>query len=97
MAARPFLKSIVSNEAADAIGSGNTAPDIVFGPHGACVRSERTGGGAGRSYTVVVEASDSHGNSTQRSVEVIVPHDMGGHPGCVRATGLAATDLRCVQ
>ncbi len=42
------------------------------------LRAERAGTGDGRKYTLDVEALDSHGNSSQTSCCVIVPHDRRG-------------------
>lgn len=95
--ALPTVKivSVTANEPATAAGSGNTSPDVVFGPTTACVRSERTGSGTGRSYTIAVEARDASGNSTIKQFVVSVPHDMSGHHDCIRATGLSAPDPSC--
>lgn len=95
--AQPSVRiiSVTSNEAVNATGSGNTSPDVVFGPTTACVRSERSGSGTGRSYAVVVEARDATGNQATRTITVTVPHDMSGNPNCVRATGLSSPDSSC--
>lgn len=89
------IVSVTANEAVQAAGSGNTSPDVVFGPTTACVRSERSGSGTGRTYTVVTEARDASGNASRKTFTVTVPHDMSGHPGCTRATGLDNPDLSC--
>jgi MYXO-CTERM domain-containing protein len=61
-------------------GDGATTNDVLFGPRGFCVRSERLGAGpAGRTYTVRLAATDAHGNETIRDVTVLVPHDQGDH------------------
>jgi hypothetical protein len=39
------------------------------------LRSERLGPGAGRVYTLTVRCTDASGNFTDKSVQVIVPHD----------------------
>ena len=71
--------SIKSNQAVDAKGSGKTSPDWeITGDHTANVRAERSGREGSRIYTITVQAADASGNLSQRkSVEVIVPHDMG--------------------
>lgn len=84
-----------NSEAVDARGSGSTSPDVRFGPTTACVRSERTGGGAGRVYRATIEAVDSHHNSVRRQIRIVVPHDMSGHPSCSRAEGIDEADTRC--
>lgn len=74
------IVSISSNEAVNAIGSGNTAPDWeITGPSTAQVRAERSGTNkAGRIYTIVLEATDGSGNvSLPASVIVTVPHSKG--------------------
>jgi hypothetical protein len=92
---RVWIDSVVSNEPALAQGSGNTTPDVVFGTQAACVRAERAGPGAGRSYTVAIKARDFACNTTTRYVNIVVPHDMSGHPDCQPATGLDVPDARC--
>jgi hypothetical protein len=72
------VTSIESNEPEDGLGDGNTAPDwAIAGPHKALVRSERSGGGSGRIYTIHVGVSDLSGNIATGSVEVRVPHNRG--------------------
>jgi hypothetical protein len=72
-----------SNEPIDASGDGSTAPDVTFGANAVCLRSERSGNGDGRVYTVTVEATDANGNTSQANVEVSVGHDGGhGHARC---------------
>jgi hypothetical protein len=44
------------------------------------LRAERAGGGNGRKYTLDVSAVDSHGNASNTSCCVIVPHDRRGEP-----------------
>jgi len=41
------------------------------------LRATRTGGGAGRIYTVTYRATDASGNSVIRTAQVLVPHDQG--------------------
>ncbi len=91
-----WIDSVVSNEPPVGGGSGNTDPDVIFGTQSACVRSERAGSGAGRNYTVTVKARDAACNVTTKAVNVVVPHDMSGHPGCERAVGMEMPDARCL-
>jgi hypothetical protein len=44
-----------------------------FGPTIACVRSQRDGTGDGRTYTIVLEATDAAGNQSQTTITVDVP------------------------
>ena len=77
------ITSVSSNEAEDAPGSGNTAPDWqIIGDHAVKLRAERSGQGSGREYTITVQAVDSAGNlSESATTTVTVPHDQGhrGH------------------
>lgn len=74
------LVSVVSNEPDNARGDGNTVGDIGgadIGTDDRCfdLRSERTGGGNGRCYTIVYSATDRSSNVAYDTVEVHVPHD----------------------
>jgi len=72
--------SICSNEAAGAIGSGQTAPDRkITGDETALLRAERSGKNkAGRVYTIKIQATDCAGNkSAPATVTVTVPHSKG--------------------
>lgn len=89
------IVSVQANEAPLATGSGNTTPDVAFGPTTACVRAERTGGGGGRGYSVTVEAADASGNKATRVFTVLVPHDRSSQPNCRKAEGLDALDETC--
>lgn len=82
-------------EAVDSLGSGSTSPDVRFGTSAGCVRSERTGSGSGRVYRATIQALDSHNNAVRRQIRIIVPHDISGHPNCIRAQGVDETDARC--
>lgn len=69
---------VTSNEGENAIGDGNTSPDILVDANGRIfLRAERAGVGTGRVYTLTWSARDAAGNMTTRSVEVTVPHDRG--------------------
>jgi len=70
------LVSIVVNEGDDTIGDGHTSDDIQIGEDGSIyLRSERSGLGADRVYTITYEAVDDCGNVTVRSATVSIPHD----------------------
>jgi Mg-chelatase subunit ChlD len=69
------LESVVSNESDDAQGDGNTTPDIMIDTDGTIrLRAERSGHGAGRTYTITYRAQDASGNVGSGSAEVFVPH-----------------------
>jgi hypothetical protein len=66
--------SVASSEPINGTGDGDTAPDwIVTGPLTLQLRAERSGSGARRIYTILVECIDSDSNRSQRSVTVTVP------------------------
>jgi len=74
------LVSITSDEPDNGKGDGNTVDDIqneATGTPDLCydLRSERQGGGEGRTYTILYRASDGSGNTTDATVCVRVPHD----------------------
>jgi uncharacterized repeat protein (TIGR01451 family) len=70
--------SVTSNEPVNGKGDGNTFPDwIVVDDHDVLLRSERSGNGNGRIYTIAITCIDSGGNSSEEPVEVSVPHDRG--------------------
>ena len=69
---------VTSNEPVNGLGDGNTDPDwVVTGPLTLLLRSERSGTGTGRVYTVTVESSDAAGNKSTALTTVLVPHDQG--------------------
>jgi hypothetical protein len=77
------LISIVSNEPDNGLGDGDTANDIQGTSYGTAdtqfqLRAERSGGGAGRRYTITYRAFDHTGNTTDAVVVVRVPHDQAG-------------------
>ena len=74
------LVSITSNEPDNGKGDGNTVNDIQGAAFGTDdrefkLRSERSGRGSGRVYTITYEAEDQSGNTTTAEVTVTVPHD----------------------
>jgi hypothetical protein len=72
------LKScqVVSVTSNDVEGESGGGPDFVItGPLRVTLRSERAGGGAGRTYSVEVACSDQAGNTSNGTAEVRVSHD----------------------
>lgn len=74
------LVSITSNEPDNGQGDGNNTNDIQEAAIGTddrnfLLRSERSGHGSGRVYTITYSATDSSGNQTSATVEVQVPHN----------------------
>jgi hypothetical protein len=75
----------VSSEPDEGTGDGDYPNDIqyLFNPDGTqdawnlLLRSERSGGGDGRCYTISVTATDVAGNSTTSAVGIWVSHDQG--------------------
>jgi hypothetical protein len=72
------IVDVTSSESDNGTGDGNTSPDwMITGDHGLKLRAERSGNGGGRVYTIRVRSEDESGNSDERTVEVVVPHDRG--------------------
>ncbi|MHC4643068.1 MAG: right-handed parallel beta-helix repeat-containing protein, partial [Planctomycetota bacterium] len=70
------LVSIAMNEGDNTIGDGHTTNDIQIGKDGSIyLRSERSGTGNDRVYTITYQAVDDCGNTTIRSANVSIPHD----------------------
>lgn len=69
------IEKATSDEAADDSGSGNTEQDIITGADCRSIqlRSERSGSGNGRVYTVTLKVVDSSGNTTRADYKVFVP------------------------
>jgi hypothetical protein len=69
-----------SDEAIDAKGSGNHAPDIVLSDdcQRLSLRSERQGSGDGRVYTLGVRVVDAEGEAYETACTVAVDHDQSG-------------------
>ena len=72
--------TVTSDEATNGLGDGDTAPDwlVQRAPNGAIdvwVRSERSGLGDGRVYTIGATATDHSGNGAARSGTVTVAHN----------------------
>jgi hypothetical protein len=77
------LTSVTSNEPDNGPADGNTVDDIqdndILTPDTHIrLRSERSGQGNGRIYTIVYTAEDCSGNTMDASVQVRVPHDRSG-------------------
>ena len=71
-----MLVNIVMSEADDITGGGNTSDDIQIGDDGSIyLRSERSGTGNDRVYTITYQAVDDCGNAAVRSATVSIPHD----------------------
>jgi hypothetical protein len=74
--------NVVSSQPDDTnkLGDGATTADVLFGPGGFCLRSERgAAGAAGRTYTVTIAATDASSNTSTFNFVVTVPH---AHEGC---------------
>lgn len=70
--------SASSDEPVNDKGDGNTEPDIILDCDRVQLRSERQGGGNGRTYTLGWKAVDDAGNETAGECIVAVPHDQSG-------------------
>jgi len=68
------LVSIESNEPDNGLGDADTDNDIVIiDDFTADLRSERSGRGTGRIYTLTYRATDAYGNTSTAEANVIVP------------------------
>jgi hypothetical protein len=68
------IVNVISNEPADGLGDGDTAPDWeITGDLTLKVRAERSGMGTGRVYTITIVCVDASGNQTTSTVTVTVP------------------------
>jgi len=66
--------SVTSNEPINGLGDGDTAPDwSITDAHNLLLRSERSGKGSGRVYTIRIDCVDAAGNHTIKTVTVNVP------------------------
>lgn len=72
------ITNVESNEPINGLGDGDTAPDwLITGPLAVTLRSERSGNGSGRTYSVTVRCTDASGNSSTGRAAISVPHDLG--------------------
>jgi len=76
--------TISSNEPQEGTGDGDASPDwtspIIDQINGMItfqLRSERSGKGEGRNYSVLITAEDESGNASTTSLDVVVPHSNG--------------------
>jgi photosystem II stability/assembly factor-like uncharacterized protein len=70
--------TVTSNEPINGLGDGDTAPDWeVVDAHHVRLRSERSGKGEGRTYTITVTCTDPAGNTVVRTATVRVPKSQG--------------------
>ena len=77
--AKPKCKitSVASNEPVNGLGDGDTAPDwLITGNLTVNLRSERSGKGSGRIYTITTTCTDASNNSSTKTASVRVPHNM---------------------
>jgi hypothetical protein len=72
-----IITSVTSDEFENSGGDGNTLNDIVIADDCKSVdlRVERDGGSDGRVYTIHFSVSDSNGNTTTGTAQILVSHD----------------------
>lgn len=71
--------TVSSNEPENGLGDGDTSPDWkVINNHLVQLRSERSGTGKGRTYTITITALDESGNMATAVSIVMVPHNANG-------------------
>jgi hypothetical protein len=81
------VDSVKQDEPTNGLGDGDASPDASgIGTSSAFLRSERSGAGNGRVYTILFTALDGRGNTCQSSVNVCVPHNAG--ESCVNGGSL---------
>ena len=69
--------TVTSNEPINGVSDGDTDPDwIVVDNHHVKLRAERSAKGDGRIYTITITATDPSGNTSSKTLEVRVPHDI---------------------
>jgi hypothetical protein len=91
--------SVTSNEPINGLGDGDTAPDwVIVDSHHVQLRSERSGKGSGRVYTIKVDCVDAAGNHTIKTVTVSVPKSQSvTGVGLDSANALATPTTRTVS
>jgi hypothetical protein len=74
------IAMVTSDEANNSGGDGNTTNDIVIAADCKSVqlRSERSGNGNGRVYTITFKVTDASGNVSTATAKVTVPHSQNG-------------------
>ncbi|MEW6304610.1 MAG: hypothetical protein AB1705_14135 [Verrucomicrobiota bacterium] len=77
--------------------SEGDADDAAVGDGSLSLRPERSGGGAGRVYLIVVVATDAAGNAGWDCATVIVPHDKSKKSVAEAAAEAAAAEEHCAQ
>jgi hypothetical protein len=78
---RVELVGVTTTEPDDAQGDGHTVNDVQVTPDGQIfVRSERSGKGGSRVYTITFRATDEAGNTAFASANVVVPKSRGKTP-----------------
>jgi hypothetical protein len=78
--------SVENNEPENGLGDGNKAPDWqIADDFTVNLRSERSGPGNGRLYTITIECTDASGNSSTETVAVTVTHDKGKKKALIKA------------
>jgi len=75
-----FISQVTSDEVENGNGDGNTLNDIVIAPDCKSVqlRSERSGSGNGRVYTITFRVVDAAGNVATATAKVTVPKSQNG-------------------
>ncbi len=75
-----FISQVTSDEVENGDGDGDTLNDIVIAPDCKSVqlRSERSGNGNGRVYTITFKVIDASGNMATATAEVTVPKSQNG-------------------
>jgi hypothetical protein len=78
--------SVTSNEPVNGVGDGDTDPDWIISDNTQAstgnyvshlkLRAERSAAGSGRIYTVTITARDPSGNTSTKTIEIRVPHDI---------------------
>ena len=73
------IEKVTSDEAENSGGDGNTLNDIIIAANCKSVqlRSERSGGGNGRVYTITFKVTDASGKVGFATAKVKVPHNNG--------------------